>query len=132
MSQQGLIRPDYPNTGVTAITHTGALVHNLDTSTRIVMNRFFDNLVERGLARDTDTNRRNFVNQAGNYNRRLMGEWSRRFKDMGLSPFIVAGRNFNRQGRRALFGSRDSKPPAVAPRRRLVQSNSPSRCWRWG
>jgi hypothetical protein len=27
------------------------------------MNRFFDNLVERGLARDTDTNRRNFINQ---------------------------------------------------------------------
>jgi hypothetical protein len=39
------------------------------------------------------------------YNRRLQGPWMRAFKDMGISPFIVAGRNFNRRGIDAVTGN---------------------------
>ena len=69
------------------------------------MNRFFDNLVERGLAVDTPQNRRNYINQCGQYNGRLQGPIMNAFKQSGMSPFIVAGRNFNRQGIRGLTGN---------------------------
>ncbi len=106
MAKQGLIRPDYELPMWKQMLQPGAkLIHAVDTGSRVVMNRFFDHLVDRGLAKDTIENRRNFVNQVGQYNRRLMGAWSQRMRDSGLSPFIVAGRNFNRQGRRALLGS---------------------------
>ncbi len=105
MAKQGLIRPEYPGTGITAITGSQQAIHRVDTATRVVMNRFFDNLVDRGLAKDTPENRRAYVLQAGQYNRRLMGRWTALAKDTGMSPFIVAGRTFNRLGKRSLFGT---------------------------
>lgn len=83
----------------------GELIYKIDTAGRIVMNRFYSNLVEQGLAKETVSARRAFNNQLGNYNRRLMGTFMRIARDSGIAPFIVAGRNFNRQGIRNLTGS---------------------------
>ncbi len=105
MARQGLIRPQFPSMGIQKITHAQEFLHACDTASRLIMNRFYDNLVQRGLAVDSQANRRQFINQIGQYNSRLMGEWSRRFRDLGISPFIVAGRNFNRQGRWAVSGN---------------------------
>jgi hypothetical protein len=105
MSKFGLIRPEYPSTGLQKITRGQQLIHSVDTAARVTMNRFFDNLAERGMVRDTPENRANFVQQIGEYNRRLMGPWMRGMRDYGLSPFVVAGRTFNRQGRRLLMGA---------------------------
>ncbi|MDR3570054.1 MAG: hypothetical protein P4L43_18680 [Syntrophobacteraceae bacterium] len=105
MARQGLIRPEYPPDWLQKMTHGQQFIHAIDMGSRIVMNRFFDNLVERGLAQDTEANRRGYVNQVGMYNRRLMGPLMRLSRDLGLSPFVVAGRNFNLQGIRALTGN---------------------------
>ena len=104
MAEKGLIRPEYPAQGLQAITHGGEMIHAVDTAARVLMNRFFDNMVERG-ADPSDANRRQFINQVGMYNRRLMAPWMRAAKDSGISPFIVAGRNFNRQGWNAVTGN---------------------------
>jgi len=105
MAQRGLVRPEFPATGIQKITRGQEIIHAADTSARVVMNRFFDNLVERKLVLDTEENRRGFVNQVGEYNSRLEGPIMKAAKQSGLSPFIVAGRNFNRQGRWALTGN---------------------------
>ena len=105
MAEKGLIRPEYPAQGVQAFTHMGELIHCVDTSARIILNRFFDNLTDRDLAVDSDANRRGFINQVGMYNQRLMGPMMRLAKQTGLSPFIVAGRNFNKQGVNAITGN---------------------------
>ena len=105
MAKKGLIRPDFPLTGIQKITRGQQFIHAADTGARIVMNRFFDNLVARGLAEGTEANRRSFVNQVGQYNKRLMGPLMKAAAQSGLSPFIVAGRNFNRQGRWAVSGN---------------------------
>jgi hypothetical protein len=105
MAKKGLIRPEYPPSGVQKILRTQQAIHRFDTVARVIMNRFFNNLVERGLAKDTPANRRNFLNQVGQYNARLMGPTQRALKQMGFSPFIVAGRTFNRQGRRLITGN---------------------------
>ena len=105
MAKKGLVRPSYPATGISRVTRGQQVIHEVDTATRVIMNRFFDNLVQQGLAKNTEANRRRFINQVGQYNRRLMGPFMRLMAQSGLSPFIVAGRNFNRQGRWAFTGN---------------------------
>jgi hypothetical protein len=105
MARRGLVRPAFPAIGIQKITRGQQIIHEADTAARIIMNRFFDNLAERKLVLDTEENRRNFVNQVGEYNTRLQGPIMRAAKQSGLSPFIVAGRNFNRQGRWAVTGN---------------------------
>jgi GGDEF domain-containing protein len=105
MAKQGLVRPTFPPSGLQKITRGQQFIHAADTGARIVMNRFFDNLVERGLAEDSVVNRREFINQVGQYNKRLMGPLMKAAAQSGISPFIVAGRNFNRQGRWAVTGN---------------------------
>lgn len=104
MAQQGMIRPSYPPTGIQKITRGQQAIHSVDTASRIVMNRFWDNLVERGMVNDSMQARRSFVNQIGEYNRRLLGHFTRNLRDYGASPFIVAGRTFNKFSKRLLTG----------------------------
>jgi hypothetical protein len=105
MAKLGLIRPDYPPRGIQKITHMQRVIHDVDTASRILMNRFYDQLVERKLVTDDPANRRRYINQVGQYNRRLMKPLVRVFRDLGLSPFIVAGQTMNRSGRMALTGA---------------------------
>jgi hypothetical protein len=103
MAEHGLIRTDRQEEDwFQKLTHGQELIHAVDTASRIVMNRFFNNLVERGLAIDEPANRRGFINQVGQYNRRLMGPIMQVALDWGMSPFVVAGRNFNLQGVRGI------------------------------
>jgi hypothetical protein len=105
MAKNGMIRPKYPATGVQRITKMQDFIHDVDTSARVIMNRRFTELANRGWVKDTPLARREFVQQIGEYNARLMGRWERAFRDMGLSPFIVAGRSFNRYSKRLVTGN---------------------------
>ena len=95
----------------------------MDKSSRLVMNDFFNNMVASGLAKDTVENRRGFINQLGNYNARLMPGLQRVFKESGLSPFIIAGINGNRNGIRKLMLSPgvEATSTKAAAQMRLVE-----------
>lgn len=105
MAKLGLLRPEYELSKIEKYTGFNYLIHTVDAASRITMNRFFDRLVENDVAKNTPENRANFVQQIGEYNDRLMGPKMRAMKQMGLAPFIVAGRNFNRQGIRRITGN---------------------------
>lgn len=105
MAKNGMLRQHFPATGIQKVTKMQDMIHHVDTAARVIMNRFYDNLVDRGLAVDTMPARRKFVQQVGEYNKRLMGPMMQTASRSGLSPFIVAGRNFNRFGRRLLTGN---------------------------
>lgn len=77
-------------------------VQGADRTTRMVLDDGYKNLVRQGLVRDTETNRREFVNQAGNYNMRTQGAFIRFLRQTWFSPFITAGRNFASLGVRAV------------------------------
>ena len=79
-------------------------LHDVDTAARIIMSRRWDNLVKRGLVDASEEGRIDFINQIGEYNSRLMGRWEAAMKNMGLSPFIVAGRAMNRAAKRLITG----------------------------
>jgi len=98
------------------------LIGMVDKSGRLVRDNLYKNLVQRGLVEDTPANRREWINQMGQYNGRLMGQFQRFFKEAGFSPFIVAGRNFNRMARRRLTldpGIEASSPAAAAQMRAI-------------
>ncbi len=95
LSQIGAVRGDRAGGGINS-----RIINLLDQAGRVVRNDLYDNLVKRGLITASEEGRREWVNQMGQYNQRLMGQFQSFFKEAGLSPFIVAGRNFNRQAMR--------------------------------
>ena len=71
----------------------GRALSYYDRLTRLVADDGFSFLVEKGLAEDTPTARREYINQVGQYNRRAQPPIMRALKDSGVSPFIVAGKS---------------------------------------
>lgn len=80
-------------------------VAKVDQASRLALNGMWDQLVKEGLAKDTDAGRRSFINQVGQYNARMQPRLVRIARDLGLSPFVTAGRTFNRLGVRAVKGA---------------------------
>jgi hypothetical protein len=73
------------------------LVHTLDKVSRVALNRMYQDAVDRGVAPDERIWRRAAVHGAiGEYNKALLDHWQQTVKEMGISPFLVAGLNFNR------------------------------------
>ena len=80
----------------------GQVVNVADRVTRMVLDDTYQNLVKAGLVENTETARREFINQAGNYNLRTQGPWMRLLRQTWTAPFITAGRNFAVLGGRAV------------------------------
>jgi hypothetical protein len=76
----------------------GTVISKVDTVTRLVLDDTFKSLVEEGLVKNTETARREYVNQIGQYNRRLQGQATRFFRETGVGPFVTAGKTFNALG----------------------------------
>lgn len=91
LSQIGAVRPERAGGRINS-----RIISLLDRAGRVVRDNMYQNLVERGLVKPSEEGRREWVNQMGQYNPRMMGQFQAFFKEAGLSPFIVAGRNFNR------------------------------------
>jgi hypothetical protein len=135
MAQAGLVRPDYQHanwlqkvgekTGWQWLKglSTGEMLHDLDTAARLILNRQYTELVNQGRAVDTPQGRRKFVLTVGNYNRRLMGPLMKAARDAGISPFIVAGRTYNRNAVDLVTGSPRFDAPTQSAQRqaRLTQ-----------
>ena len=114
LARIGALRPEHEGGGKTAQA-LGAM----DKAGRLVMDELFDTLVKRGLKTDTDTNRREFVNQLGQYNQRLQPKWMAMMKDWGVSPFIVAGTTYNRMGAKALIGGHGGEATSLGAEAQL-------------
>jgi len=72
----------------------GNFLLNYDRTTRLVMDDAYNFLADKGLVEKSETARREFINQVGQYNRRAQGSIMRALKDLGVSPFITAGKTF--------------------------------------
>lgn len=81
----------------------GEGVNRADKAIRLAMNDAYDAMAERGLVDGKDeTNRRDFINQSGQYIRESSNKLVQILKDSGLGPFATAGFTFYGQGLRAL------------------------------
>jgi hypothetical protein len=77
---------------------TGAILRKIDATTRLVLDDTFTSLAEQGLVENTETARREYTNQVGQYNRRAQGPLTRFLRETGFGPFVTAGKTFNALG----------------------------------
>jgi hypothetical protein len=102
------LRPEVEQQGALAafnkLTHAHETLMIMDKSARIILNRRWKNLVDRGLAVPSEEGKIQFVNQIGQYNRRLMNRHVAAARDQGWSPFIVAGMGMNKFARKMIAG----------------------------
>ncbi len=107
---------------------SGKLLEVTDTAMRLTMDKAFDRLAARGWAEDTPANRRNFINQVGQYNRLSQNKYVQWLRDTGWGPFATAATNYTAQGIRALMLSPGVKATglrgAVLMRAEMLLRNS--------
>lgn len=80
----------------------GNTIQKADKVTRLVLDDMFTNMAKKGYVVDTETNRREFINQVGQYNHRAQGALKRAVRKWGVGPFVTAGTTFNTLGFRTL------------------------------
>lgn len=84
------------------LTVLGRILGFMDRTMRLTANDAFDRLEKKGLVESSETNRRDFINQLGQYNRRAQNKLVVLLRDTGLGPFATAGTNYYMQGLRAM------------------------------
>lgn len=80
------------------LTWSGKALNWMDKTTRLILDDAYQSMVKEGWVTDSETNRREFVNQVGQYNRRAQNRIVRAARDSGLGPFATAGTTFNALG----------------------------------
>lgn len=118
MGEKGLLRDGYHSswlaekvaklTGRPVLAEAGPFavgqtLLKMDTAMRITLDDHYSMMVKEGLLKNSETNRRNFILQVGNYNARMMQPWMAQLRKSAISPFIVAGSTFTRNAIR--FGT---------------------------
>ncbi len=123
LAEIGALREETPGRGVTKVPPFSWAQHAIqymDKGVRLVLDDAYSQLVKQGLVENSQTARREFINQLGQYNRRLQSRLVRQFRDTGLGPFVTAGTTFNTMGVRAVTFSPGVKattmPAAIALR----------------
>jgi len=94
LSEIGSIRPVYEGD----TNRISRFLHTVDKAGRLALDDLYQTLVDRGLVQESEAGRRDFANRIGQYNSRLLGQYDGILKESGLSPFLVAGKNFNSIG----------------------------------
>lgn len=84
------------------LTWMGNILDIVDHTMRLTAEDAFERLKRTGRVEGSETNKRDFINQLGNYNKRAQGELVTILRDTGLGPFATAGTNYYVQGLRSL------------------------------
>lgn len=120
LSAIGAMKGDYPTRNP-----LGNFIKVADKSTRLVLDDAFKKMADAGLVENTETNRREFVNQVGQYNLKAQGGLRRIARETGIGPFATAGTTFNTLGVRTATmspGVTATSPMAAAALRANVLS----------
>lgn len=91
------------------LSWTGRFLETLDRSMRLALDKGFDRLSDgyfgmKALGdrvKPTEANRRDFINQLGNYSKGSQSRLVVLLRDLGIGPFATAGTNYIMQGVRA-------------------------------
>lgn len=101
LAEIGALKEQHEPTGLPGLRHVSQAIQWLDRTTRLALDDSYKRLAQGGIVENSETARREFVNQIGQYNKRAQGFYTRFFRDSGLGPFVTAGKTFNTLGVRA-------------------------------
>ena len=109
--------PDAPMIGwqkINPLQWTGRAIKLTDRIGRLVLDDAYTKLVARGLEKETETGRRDFVNRFGQYNIRGQHRLVALVRQTGLGPFATAGTNFYALAAKSLAFSPGLKGSSVS------------------
>lgn len=92
---------------------SGMVLKQMDRAGRLAALEMYKEMVRQGRAEDSELAKREFVNNMGQYQSKMMPHFPQLFRELGLSNFVVAGTTMNRNAIRRLL---------ISP---LVRSASP-------
>jgi len=95
-------------------TMLSPFLNRLDKGIRITLDNVYQGMKDKGLVEDTPASRREFINQVGQYNKRLQGPIIRALRETQVGPFATAGRAFNVLGARTAILSPGIKSATAA------------------
>lgn len=109
LAEIGALKPEYfadKPTGIqklNPIRYVAKAIDHITTAARLALDDGYRLLVDKGIAPDTPTARRDFVNQVGQYHKEAQAGLVRVFRNTGLGPFATAGSTFYTQGVKAVL-----------------------------
>lgn len=80
----------------------GWFITKIDQGTRLYASEVYKRMAAKGWVPDTETGLREYVNQVGQYNKRLQPRSIQLLRTTGIQPFATAMQTFNVQGLRTL------------------------------
>ncbi len=85
---------------------TAGIIDTMQKAVRLQLGSAYDTLVKSGHFKDTETGKRDFINQAlGNYNNRANNVFTQFLKDSGIQSFATAAHTFTIQGAKQATGT---------------------------
>lgn len=90
----------------------GWVINKVDQGTRLYASDLYRKMAKDGWVEDTETGEREFVNQVGQYAKRLQPTLIRVLRDTGTQPFATAMHTFNVQGLRNMAMGPGAKAPS--------------------
>ncbi len=105
LARAGALQPGHDGSKFNPLTWLGKGVKGLTNSMRLALDDGFKMAVDANIGiKNTEANRRDYINQAGNYHRESSATIVRWLKDSSLGPFATAGSARVAQGYRVLAG----------------------------
>jgi hypothetical protein len=98
LSEIGAMRDYHEPTKIPVMRQASQLIQWMDKNTRLVLDDAYQRMKAQGLVDPSETARREFVNQVGQYNSRAQPYLMGQMRKLGISPFVTAGKNFNTLG----------------------------------
>lgn len=90
---------------------TTGLIDVLQKAVRVQLGDAYDKMVAAGKFQDSETGKRDFINQAvGNYNSQAGNRLAQFLKDSGLQSFATAAHTFTIQGVKSVYGGAINAP----------------------
>lgn len=96
LAEIGALKPAYRGSLL------GPFLTKVDLAVRRTLDDTYQGLKEQGLVEDSPRARREYINQVGQYNKRLQGPLMRALRESQVGPFATAGRAFNVLGYRTM------------------------------
>jgi hypothetical protein len=109
LARIGALREEHPGAGP-----MNRLLSWTDRAVRVTLDNTYQELASKGLVENSETARREFVNQAGQYNKRAQDALTKELKESGVSPFLTAGKAFTTLGMRNVAMSPGVKATSAA------------------
>lgn len=100
----------------TWLKYGGEVLDFLQQTMRLVGENAYDRLVKTGRVEASETGKRDFINQLGQYNRAGQQKYVALLRDTGWGPFATAGTNYYMQGLSSLYGDPGLKGSSTAHR----------------